>query len=151
KVLASTESNERAEKRIIELEEEQKEVGQEVADQECELFLLEEFTRAKMSLLSSNVNNHFRIVDWKMFDIQLNGGLKETCECMVNGVPFASVNAAGKIQAGIDIINTLSQLYEVSAPIWIDNRESCTDIPSVDTQVINLYVSENEKTLKVEV
>lgn len=147
---AAVDANERARDRIADLQDEQKEVGQQVADQERKLYLLEEFSRAKIELLSSAINNRFDMVNFKMFDTQINGGLKETCEMTVNGVPYSSLNSAAKLQAGLDVINSLSGLYGVSAPIWIDNRESVSVIPKVDAQVINLYVSPTDKILRIE-
>ena len=151
KKLSLLESNKKASARITELEEELREVAQKIAEQEKLVYLLEEFIVAKMNLISSRINAKFNLVDWKLFNTQMNGGIKETCECMLNGVPFASLNTAGKLQAGLDIINTLSVLYGAYAPIWIDNRESCTEIPEADSQVINLYVSAKDTELRTEV
>jgi len=151
KKLGLLESNKKALARITELEEELREVAQKIAEQEKMVYLLEEFTVTKMNLISSRINAKFNLVDWKLFNTQVNGGIKETCECMLNGVPFASLNTAGKLQAGLDIINTLSALYGAYAPIWIDNRESCTEIPKMDSQIINLYVSAEDAELRTEV
>lgn len=148
---AAVEINDRAQERIEELMEEQRNVGQLVADQERKIYLLEEFSRAKMEMLSSGINRQFQIVNFKLFEVQINGGMKDTCEMTVGGVPYSSLNSAGKLQAGLDVIAALSRLYDVSAPIWIDNRESVTEIPAVDAQVINLYVSPEDKALRIEV
>jgi exonuclease SbcC len=150
KQLASTAFNNGIKARIEELEKELKEIAQLIADQEKILFALEEYTRAKMEVLSDSINKHFKLVNFKLFNIQVNGGIKKTCECTMNGVPFSALNSAGKIQAGIDIINTLTGIYDVSAPIWIDNRETCTQIPVINSQIINLYVSEQDKEIRVE-
>ena len=139
------------EERIGELEAEQKEVGQKVADQEKMLYLLEQFIRAKMMKISDFINQHFKMVDFLLFKMQLNGGMTETCECMYNGVPYSSLNAAAKIQCGLDIIRSLSKLYDVYCPVFIDNRESCTNIPDMNCQTISLYVDEKCKEMKVEV
>ena len=48
------------------------------------------------------------------------------------------------------MINALSDYYQVSAPIFIDNRESTSSIPDMDAQIINLYVSEPDKQLRIE-
>ena len=69
---------------------------------------------------------------------------------MVNGVPFSDLNDAMKINAGLDIINAISNANGISAPIFIDNRESVTEIVSVMSQVINLVVDRNCKTLKID-
>ena len=139
------------EERIGELEAEQKEAGQRVADMEKMLLLLEQFIRSKMLRISDSSNQHFEMVDFLLFKMQLNGGMTETCECMYNGVPYSSLNAAAKIQCGLDIIRSLSKLYDVYCPVFIDNRESCTNIPDMNCQTISLYVDEKCKELKVEV
>lgn len=148
---AAVESNERVQERIEELKAEQKEIGQKVADHEQKIFLLEKFSRAKMDMLADGINSKFGIVSFKLFEIQINGGMKDTCEMMVDGVPYSSLNSAAKMQAGLDVIAALSKLYDVSVPVWLDNRESVSEIPDVDGQVINLFVSEDDKELRVEV
>lgn len=147
---AAIDANERARDRIAELQDEQREVGQQVADQEHKIYLLEEFSRSKIEMLSSAINSRFDMVLFKMFEMQINGGMKETCEMTVNGVPYSSLNSAAKLQAGLDVINSLSRLYGVNAPIWIDNRESVSEIPDVEAQVINLYVSPADRILRIE-
>lgn len=50
-----------------------------------------------------------------------------------------------KINAGLDIINTLTDYYKFQAPIFIDNRESVNEIVDIKSQVINLVVTKDEK------
>lgn len=140
------------EERIEQLKEEQREVGQKVADQEKMIYLLEQFIRTKMDKISESINEKFKTVSWKLFDMQINGGMKETCECTVKGVPYSSLNNGHKIIAGLDIVSSLSALYGVSAPIFIDNAEALNDfnIPTMDCQMVLLKVSD-DKELKVEV
>ena len=89
---------------------------------------------------------------FKMFEQQINGGEVECCECMVNGVPYSDVNTSGKIQAGIDIINALTDHYKINAPVFIDNRESIVRLPECKSQIINLIVKEGQKlTVETEV
>lgn len=151
KQFAAVDVNERIQERIAELKSEQKEIGQKVADQEKKIFLLEQFSRAKMEMLSRKINSQFRIVNFKLFDMQINGGMKDTCEMTVDGVPYSSLNSAAKMQAGLDVINSLAKLYGVSVPVWLDNRESVSEIPVIDGQVINLFVSPQDKELRIEV
>lgn len=148
---AAVEANERVQERIDELKAEQKEIGQKVADQEQKIFLLEKFSRTKMDMLADGINSKFGIVSFKLFEIQINGGMKDTCEMMVDGVPYSSLNSAAKMQAGLDVIVALARLYNVSVPVWLDNRESVSEIPEIDGQVINLFVNPNFKELLVEV
>ncbi len=150
--IAKASKNVEIEERIGELEEEQKEVGQKVADQEKMLYLLESFIRTKMLKISDSINQHFKTVNFKLFEMQLNGGMKECCECTVNGVPYSTLNSGHRIIAGLDIIQSLSELYGMTAPIFIDNAESVNEfnVPNMAAQMILLSVSDN-KELKVEV
>ena len=102
-------------------------------------------------MISKIVNEKFSIVDWKLFDKQVNGAVVECCECTVNGVPFSSLNTGHRIVAGLDIINTLSELYGVTAPIFIDNAEAVNEfnLPELDAQMVLLSVSD-DKEMKVE-
>ena len=137
--------------RVAELKAEQKDVAQKVADQEKMLFLLEEFIRYKMDYVSESINNKFDGISFKLFENQINGGLKETCECTVNGVPYGSINNGHRIIAGLQIIKALQQLYGVNMPIFVDNAEAISDgnMPKMDCQMISLYVSD-DKELRIE-
>lgn len=151
KIIAKASMNVEIDERIGQLQEEQKEIGQKVADQEQILYMLEEFIRFKLDKVSETINNHFKTVNFKLFEMQLNGGMKDCCECTVNGVPYSTLNSGHRIVAGLDIIRSLSELYGVSVPIFVDNAESLNDfnVPDMDTQLILLSVSE-DKQLKVE-
>lgn len=151
KIIAKASMNVEIDERIGQLQEEQKEIGQKVADQEQILYLLEEFIRFKLDKVSETINSHFKTVNFKLFEMQLNGGMKDCCECTVNGVPYSTLNSGHRIVAGLDIIRSLSELYGVSVPIFVDNAESLNDfnVPDMDAQLILLSVSA-DKQLKVE-
>lgn len=151
KVIAQAANNVAIDDRIETLHDEQKEIGQKVADQEQMLYLLEEFIRFKLNKVSESINSHFKTVNFKLFEMQLNGGMKDCCECTVNGVPYSTLNSGHRIVAGLDIIQSLSELYGVSVPIFVDNAESLNEfnVPDMDAQLILLSVSE-DKQLKVE-
>ena len=150
--IAKAENNVAIDERISELQSEQREVAQKVADQEKMMFLLEEFIHYKMDKVSETINNQFDGISFKLFEMQLNGGMKECCEVTVNGVPYGSLNAGHRIVAGLQIIKALQKLYEVKMPVFIDNAESVNDfnIPDMDCQLVMMAVSE-DKELKVEV
>lgn len=150
--IAKASKNVEIEERIGALEQEQREVSQKVADQEKMLYLLEQFIKAKMLRISESINSKFNTVSWKLFEEQLNGGMRECCECTVNGVPYSTLNSGHRIVAGLDIIQSLSELYGVTAPIFVDNAESLNEynVPNMAAQMILLAVSD-DKELKVEV
>lgn len=143
KELAKASWNEQADKRIAELENELQEKTDAFNKAERTEFLLEEFLKTKVRLLESRINERFSKVQFKLFNNQVNGGITETCEALIDGVPFADANKASKINAGLDIINTLNDYYETLAPIWIDNRESINEVLETKAQLINLVVSKD--------
>ena len=136
----------RGKTRINELLALEKSLASQISNLEKQEFAVDAYTRSQMDLVEARVNGKFSLVKFRMFNTLINGGIEEACDCMVQGVPYTDVNSAGKIQAGIDIINTLSKHYSITAPIWIDNRESTNNIPHTESQLINLIVS-TDKTL----
>jgi DNA repair protein SbcC/Rad50 len=100
-------------------------------------------------MIEDKVNSMFSLVKIKLFNGLVNGGSEEVCTTLINGVPYEDANAAARVQGGLDIIRTLSKHYDVFAPVIIDNRESVTEIPEMDCQVISLYVDPDCKELKV--
>lgn len=139
------------ENRIEELKKEDAALKAQNQDVERELFLLDEFTRKKVSYLEESINSKFELVKFKLFNILKNGGLEEVCEATYNGIEYGtSLNTGARINCDLDIINTLSNEFGVSVPVFVDNTESVNDLHQIDSQMIELRVTEN-KNLKVEV
>ena len=136
--------------RVLSLKAELKDTAQKIANCEKVIYLTEQFVKAKLERITVTINSKFKLVKFKLFDVAINGGIADCCECTIDGVPYSDLNSASKIKAGLDIINTLSEHYNAYAPIFIDNRESCTLIPDMNTQVISLYVDPTHKELFVE-
>jgi len=148
--ISTAKQAEQNKKRIEELNAQEKALAHEYEILEGHLFLIEQFIKVKVSMLEERINNKFAFVSFRLFKDQINDGVREVCEVTVDGVPYWSLNNAARIQAGLDIINTMSNHYKFSPNIFIDNRESVTSIPEVGAQVISLIVSEQDKTLRVE-
>lgn len=141
--------NAKIKERIAELEAEKTEVGQKIAEQERMIDLTEEFIRAKMNRISSIINEKFGgRVTFKLFEVQINSGIRETCECQWDG--RTNMSNGESIVAGMYICKALSKLYEVSCPLFVDNSEAVSDgrFPDMNCQVIKLFVS-NDKELVV--
>lgn len=136
---------ERTAMRIEELKSEEENISQKIQELESQEFQIEEFIKTKVELLENAINSNFEIVKFRLFDTQINGGLIECCDTLVNGVPYSDVNNAHKIIAGLDIIKTLSRFYNTTAPIFIDNRESINDLCKINAQIISLVVTTDPK------
>lgn len=134
-----------ANERIEQLLQDEKNYAQQLADLEKTEFAIDEFNRLHMQEVERRVSSLFTIVKFKMFNTLINGGTEDCCICMVNGVPYSDLNTAMQVNAGMDIINALSKYYGISAPIWIDKKESVTSLLPTEAQVITLSVVEGSK------
>lgn len=145
--------NEEIDARIKELASEEKKLGRDLAQKENLLRLTDSFVKLQAGDITDKVNSAFQYVEWKLFDMQINGGTKPCCEAVVKGIPYTSnLNTAAKINAGLDVINTLTAANSMdSLPVFIDNAESVTGFIPVNAQVIRLYVSEFDSDLRMEV
>lgn len=139
---------ERVNKEIADLEEKRIANNQAKADLEKWEDVYLRFQKAKDEVLMQRINGLFNVVSFSFVKEQKNGGEKVTCYCTVNGVPYADVNACGKVNAGLDIINAICATKGISAPIFIDNRESFNVIIPTISQIVNLRVS-NDKQLTI--
>ena len=138
-----------AEKRIEELQAEAQVAAEKLQGIEKLLYLMEEFTRYKTSFVEDSINSLFRIARFRLFREQANGGIEDRCDVVHEGVPYICVNNGAKINLGIDIINTLSGVYGVSVPLFVDNAESVTNLERANGQIIRLAVSEKDKELRI--
>lgn len=143
--LAFKEVNKIADEKIAEYEAEQKKLLAELEEADRIINLCDQFTKTKVDYISTDINNMFKLVKFKLFETQINGGINEVCEATVDNVPFNDLNNAMKINAGIDIINTLSKHYGIKTPIFIDNAESVNKLEETDSQVIRLIVSKDKE------
>jgi hypothetical protein len=150
KALAGRDLATRQRNRIKELEADEKRLAQEYSNLEKVAFLIDEFIKYKVELLSEEINSHFKFAKFKLFDVQINGGISECCEVTYKGVPYSDLNNAARISIGIDIINTLCKLNNKFAPVIVDNAESITNIPQAFSQMVCLVVSAEDDALRVE-
>ena len=148
-ILSTEKTIKQFEARIHDLKGQEKTLAQAIATTERDLFLIDKFNKSNIEALESKINALFSFVNFKMFEQQINGGESETCICTVNGVPYSDLNTAMKINAGLDIINSLANHYNTFAPIFVDGRESIIDLINTNTQIINLVVSDGDKELRI--
>lgn len=149
KELAVRDQINNARMRVAELKEQEKTMAQELAELEGKEFLIAEYNKARMDAIENRIDCKFQYVTFNMFNHLINGGTEDTCETLYKGVPFDSLNTAGKLVAGLDVINTLSDHYQFQAPIFADNRESVTHAIPVKSQLINLIVSPEDQVIRV--
>jgi len=137
--------------RIAQLEDKEQDLAQKIADIDRELGDCADYRAAESRLIESAVNGRFTHVQFKLFNYNLNGSIEDTCEAMLNGVPYMDLSTGQQILAGVDVINALSEHYGISVPLWIDHAESLTLPLEARSQVIELYAEKGMSELTIEV
>lgn len=91
-------------------------------------------------LVADQLNAQLKNVKIRTFELQKNGDIKETFEITMDGVPYKSLNSAGKIIAGVELIQLVNKSLDINFPIVIDNKESITKDFDIPNQLITLEV-----------
>ncbi len=151
--VAEYEAGCRSRERIAELEKQQKLAAEAYARAQQGLDLAELFGRRKAEMLTEKINSHFKNVRFRLFKVQINGGIQADCEVLAktaNGyIPYSTANNAARITAGLEIIKGFARHFGMTAPVFVDNAESITHLDSSGLQVIRLVVSKQDKVLKI--
>ena len=148
-VLAQADRMKRDRERLQELKAREEELAQLIADIEKLLNDLDEYKMAESKLITDAVNSKFKVVNFKLFDVRLNEGIKECCEPMLKGIPQSDMSFGQKIFCGNDIINTLSEHYKMCVPLFIDHAESVTYPIETKAQTIKLIAKPGEEELVI--
>lgn len=128
------------------LEEKARELSNEIAKIERDEKAVADFKRERFSDAEAKINRLFKSqLSFKLLDKTIKGDEFECCIPLVDGVPYSDANTAGQVNAAIDIINALTKHYGVSAPIFIDNRESVNDLIETESQIVNLIVTRDKE------
>lgn len=148
-VLAAKAQLDETRARVDELKAEQRTQAAALEEIDRKLAMCEDFTRYRCQFITNSVNSRFKLARFRLFVEQVNGGVADCCDVMVGGVAYKGLNKAMKKNVGLDIINTLSEHYGIRVPLVVDNAESVTKLQEIDTQVIRLVVSEQDKELRI--
>lgn len=136
--------------RIQELKADETRLGQNIADTEKLLNDIELYKQQQSAMITKSVNNKFKHTKFKMFHEYLGSdGLKECCEAMLHGTLYGGLSTGEEILVGIDVINTLSEFYDCSVPLFIDRAESMTLPIEAKGQTIRLFAEAGVKELQV--
>lgn len=141
------------ETRLEELLANKRNLGQSQTDAQKILDLLDDLDKAKNEVLTNEINKHFNLVKWQLFEFAKNGGYKSTCIPTIDGKSILTTmsNKGNRIIGRIDICNSIQQISNVACPMWLDDAESLDSanqqkaVDMVDGQIIMLAVNDNEE------
>lgn len=141
------------ETRLEELLANKRNLGQAQTDAQKTIDLLADLDKAKNEVLTNEINKHFNLVKWQLFEFAKNGGYKSTCIPTIDGKSILTTmsNKGNRIIGRIDICNSIQQISNVACPMWLDDAESLDSanqqnaVDMVDGQIIMLAVNDSEK------
>lgn len=139
------------EKRVAELNEELRNLGQVQADIEQQIDTVLNFSIQKNKALAEKINPYFKHFQFSFLDYTIEGNLVETCKMICNGIDYNSgLNHSDKILCEVDLLNGLQEMNGLNLPVWIDDSESVNidRIPMLDRQMIVLRVTDGDLKVK---
>jgi DNA repair exonuclease SbcCD ATPase subunit len=145
KLLEGRSERVRAQERIAQLENRGKELSGLIAIEKRKQIAIENFNRRKAEMLEESINDLFDGVTFRLFEQQINGGIADDCTPLINGVEFKDASHSEQIRAGQSIVNAFQKQEHTFVPVFIDNAEACNYFIPMQTQVIKLFVSEDEQ------
>ena len=154
KQIGASSNNVRIDEQIEELQNKQIELEQTKADCEKILFQVELLSKEKNNVVAEEINSHFKLVKFALWELQKNGNYKEICEPeTADGKRLGvSTNSALSLKMQMDICQGFQRFYNMQLPLFIDQSEifssdSYNDL-ECETQHIYLKVADGDLTLK---
>lgn len=135
-------------KRIRELEEQRKKLGQDAIRIDGQLSMLADFIHACCDAMEENINAMFTTIRWHLTDYRKDGTPVDCCVPYVDGVSYDStLNNGAVINAGIEAIRVLSRASGISVPCFVDNAEAVNQLAYLPGQMIRLSVSDDPELI----
>lgn len=146
--------NAEIDKRVEALREERKNAEIKRANAEKILDQIDTFKRIKNEMLTEEINKHFKYVNWHLFRYRKNGEYEEITEPYIGDKSLTShSNQALQVVCKVDIINGLSQFFDMEFPVIIEDAslltQSSIDKMKLGNQLIFLRAKDGIKDLEV--
>lgn len=138
-------------KRVAELNEKLRKLGQVQADIEKNIDTVLNFSIQKNKALAEKINPYFKHFQFSFLDYTIEGNPVETCKMICNGIDYnGGLNHSDKILCEVDLLNGLQEMNGLNLPLWVDDSESIdkSRIPVLDRQMIVLRVTDGDLEVK---
>lgn len=121
--------------RYRQLVDEETQLNLLIHDTENEIAQIEYKRQSAIKRSEELINGHFQFVKFKIYKQLASGEVRETCEAMIDGVPYSSLSKGERFCAACDILRALQERFELEMPLMIDDAESYT--PNSQIQLPN--------------
>ncbi|HSH51555.1 MAG TPA: AAA family ATPase [Bacteroidales bacterium] len=136
--------------RVAELEIEIKKVSANLDKKEYYLNMIEEYERIKKELAEKQINEQFKTVQFRFFETQKNGEIKQACTPInKEGTAEKYWSTGESALIGIEICCKLQEVFSLNLPILIDNSESISENIETERQIILFEMDKNTKKITI--
>ena len=150
--LAAVKTADKLRRRLQQLTADEKALNARIVELEGKIATAQAQRRRQMTASENGVNSQFACVKFKLFKLLANGDSSETCEPMIDGVPYSSLSKGEKFKAALDILNVLQSKFGRQFPLMIDDAESYTSNSFVElpNQLFVFKVTETDLQISVD-
>ncbi len=137
--------------RLTKLTADEKALNARIVELEGKIATAQAQRQQQMTASEDGVNSQFTCVKFKLFTLLKNGEFRETCEPMIDGIPYSSLSKGEKFKAALDILNALQSKFQRQFPLMIDDAESYTSNSFVElpNQLFLFKVTETDLQVSV--
>lgn len=141
--LKMIEQNKRTNELIQAIEEEQTETAKTLSELQKMMELTKEFVSEKCKSCEDSINALFPNVRFQLFEKnKTDDTVRECCNLTFNGHKYADLSTSTKLIASLEVVEAFQKVYNIIAPIVIDNAESITGNIKTNEQMIIMRVKE---------
>lgn len=146
--------NAEIDKRVEALREERKNAEIKRANAEKILDQIDTFKRIKNEMLTEEINKHFNIVKFKLFDYLKNGNYAEVVEILIDDKPMTSCANGSLCQlARLDCLAGLQRFFNQFVSVFLEDAALITSNTAkrlnLDAQLVQLFAKDGIKELEV--
>lgn len=132
-----------------ELETSQKELDSidfERATIKGQIDLANKFNSKRLQMQSTHIAQYLDKVSIQFEKVvKSTGEVKDDFKIQYEEKDFNLLSTSERIKAGLEIAKLLASFSNQAFPVFVDNAESITQIPPMDTQIIAAYVKEGQE------
>lgn len=133
------------EDRIHQLEVQHDNLQAQKAELQGQREMAKDYQMAIIEDLESRVNALFEGIQFRMFDQKLNGNIESCCKCYIGVTEYKDGSHAERINAGLEMIDTMAKYNNVYVPCFVDDAEGINHVYETKAQQIRMAVTmENE-------
>ncbi|MGL5440332.1 MAG: hypothetical protein ACRDA4_08170 [Filifactoraceae bacterium] len=137
-------SNEEVDKNIVNDNKRIENSRNKIEELKMAIEACKQYNSIKLKKETQMIKKYLDKVELKFEKLTQLGEIKDDYKILYEGKEFIKLSNAEKIKAGLEIGNFIMNMKELYFPIFVDNAESITAIPKLDTQMIVAKVVEGK-------